>query len=572
MKIFAKINPFLVVILIALTTAGFMIYASLNESAISEEPGNIAAGYACLKLKICDLNPQLSSLNQIIIGLPLIFTRINFNPELPHNVDLTVSGQTLLYKSGNNADLIINQSRLITIILSALLLLFIYYWSKEFLGRFWALLPSLMLALSPNFLAYGHYATADIIKTLTVSLTLYCLLKYLSQPSTKKLIFAGLTLGITQLIFSSSGAAAILILTLFMAVFVFYLIQSGGFGSNRPKTLTQKIGRGALVFLSLLALSAVFVFIFYLLLPTSHYSFADQIALAGRKTLSEYHNDFKILNARSVQNQPVYFQNKVWTEPPHYYLPLIFILKEPLPILLLLGSALILGFKNFSAKIKKNSFIDYLKINFEEFTLIIFIMLYLIYLIFLLPNPEGFRNLLPLMPLFYLLALSILKNWHFKQKTVIVAGLIFWLGLESVTTFPHHLAYFNLFAGGRDNGHLTAIQSNYDWGQDLKYLAEFVKENQINKIAVDYYGGGDPIYYLGDKAVPWSSKQFLPQESEIEWLAISATKLRYARAAISLPLLRQPEEEYRWLEKIDNPFGRAGKTIFIYKLNPPLND
>ncbi len=135
--------------------------------------------------------------------------------------------------------------------------------------------------------------------------------------------------------------------------------------------------------------------------------------------------------------------------------------------------------------------------------------------------------------------------------------------------YPHFLSYFNQFAGGINDGYHYAVDSNYDWGQDLKRLAKWTNDNDIKKIGVDYFGGGNPKYYLGDKVEYWQSAKNNPKYESIEWLAISVNTLQNAFGKLHPGQSRNPEDEYQWLKEIKNPYQpdfKAGKSIFIYKL------
>mgnify|MGYP001613913074 CR=1 FL=1 len=85
--------------------------------------------------------------------------------------------------------------------------------------------------------------------------------------------------------------------------------------------------------------------------------------------------------------------------------------------------------------------------------------------------------------------------------------LILWLIISTLTTFPHFLSYYNELAGGSRNCWRIAVDSNYDWGQDLKRLVQYMDANHINKISLDYFGGADPRYYLGDRFEAWQSSK-----------------------------------------------------------------
>ena len=94
-------------------------------------------------------------------------------------------------------------------------------------------------------------------------------------------------------------------------------------------------------------------------------------------------------------------------------------------------------------------------------------------------------------------------------------------------------------------------------------------DNDVKKIAIDYFGGGNPKYYLKDKAEYWWSAKGNPKEEGIEWLAISINNLQGALGELAPGQPRNPEDEYQWLKEIKNPYQpdyKAGKSIFIYKL------
>ena len=65
------------------------------------------------------------------------------------------------------------------------------------------------------------------------------------------------------------------------------------------------------------------------------------------------------------------------------------------------------------------------------------------------------------------------------------------------------MAYFNEIVGRPDQGYLYTVDSNLDWGQDLKRLVKWTDEKGVDKIYVDYFGGADAKYYLKDKFMPW---------------------------------------------------------------------
>lgn len=153
-----------------------------------------------------------------------------------------------------------------------------------------------------------------------------------------------------------------------------------------------------------------------------------------------------------------------------------------------------------------------------------------------------------------------------KLALVGIGLLTLWFLISVGRAYPYYLSYFNE-AVGIDNGWRYVTDSNYDWGQDLKKLQVFVENEKINKIAVDYFGGGSIEYYLNQKGLRWESGKGNPREQGIEWLAVSVNTLQLAKGELRNGEQRKPENEYQWLQDYEEPYARAGKSIFIYKLN-----
>jgi len=135
-----------------------------------------------------------------------------------------------------------------------------------------------------------------------------------------------------------------------------------------------------------------------------------------------------------------------------------------------------------------------------------------------------------------------------------------WAVFSVVRTYPYFLAYFNESIGGPQNGYKYVTDSNLDWGQDLKRLADFVNENGIEKIKLDYFGWSDPAYYLGGR------RDTLRREDKEQkgWLAVSATFLQ-TFCPNDTPRCKLEDRTYRWLDQYE-PFAKIGYSIFVYDL------
>ena len=71
-----------------------------------------------------------------------------------------------------------------------------------------------------------------------------------------------------------------------------------------------------------------------------------------------------------------------------------------------------------------------------------------------------------------------------------------WTVVGAARIHPHYLAYFNQIAGGPRGGARYLLDSNIDWGQDLKGLADYLKkEDMPGPVYVGYFGHDAPKLY-----------------------------------------------------------------------------
>ena len=127
-----------------------------------------------------------------------------------------------------------------------------------------------------------------------------------------------------------------------------------------------------------------------------------------------------------------------------------------------------------------------------------------------------------------------------------------WYTVSGLHIYPHYLAYYNELIGP-NNGYKYAVDSNLDWGQDLKRLKFYTDKNNINSINLIYFGHAEPNYYH----IPY--RDFWAEGKNIKGLtAISATTLEQTReddGGFSFQWLRDQE-----------PVGKIGYSIFLYNL------
>ncbi len=85
-------------------------------------------------------------------------------------------------------------------------------------------------------------------------------------------------------------------------------------------------------------------------------------------------------------------------------------------------------------------------------------------------------------------------GWLTPLRTGVVVGFL-WLFVGTVAAWPHYLPFFNLPSGGAEGGHRYLLDSNVDWGQDLVALREYMREQEIERVDLAYFGRVPPELY-----------------------------------------------------------------------------
>ncbi len=570
--------------LIILSALILAVFSVKNDSVTTDESPHITAGYSYLTQKDIRLNPEHPPLIKDLAALPLLFQKINFDTNhYSWKTDINgqwSAGSHFLYESGNNPDTIAGASRLAILIIFALLCLMVFKWARARYGDNTALFVLTLTALSPNILAQARYVTTDIGASLAFITAAYFFVKQIKNPSGKNIFYAGLAFGLAQLLKFS----LILLLPMF---FIIIAALAWSEYNHRLKIFWNHFKRLlAVVIIGYLLVWPVYQFHVWNYPPERQKSdtafilssfpvkpAARLVANMSDKPLlrpyAQYLLGLFMVLQRTGGGNTTYFMGEISATAWKSYFPTVYILKEPLPILILLLFSLILawpkpGLGQITVRLKK-----WIKNHTDELTWVVIIGIYWASSISGNLN-IGLRHVLPTFPFIYLLISGKIGQWIKPEgqrfpnpiKLSLAAILALWYIIESVLTFPHYLAYFNELAGGPANGYKYAADSNLDWGQDLKRLKDFVEKNKIEKIKVDYFGGGSPRYYLGNKY-----EQLNPNNSDQRhgWIAVSATLLQGGRGQAAKGYDRDTTY-YRWLDEYE-PISKIGYSIFVYKID-----
>jgi hypothetical protein len=279
---------------------------------------------------------------------------------------------------------------------------------------------------------------------------------------------------------------------------------------------------------------------------------------------------------RSSGGNTAYFMGEVENQAWKEYFPTVYFIKEPLPfwgLILLILAGCLLSVKpgvTFAISRRIKSFFELIKNHFPETAMILWMAVY--WYTSITSNLNiGVRHLMPVYGFMFILVSGALVNTAKKisQKKIalgywaLAAALLAWYMIESLGVFPYYLTYFNQFAGGPSQGFRYVVDSNIDWGQDVKRLSDWVNKNNINNIYLDYFGWSDQNYYLKDKVTwisvgRWHSKEeFLRENPGGGYIAISAT--------FYMGTSNNIQDNYNWLP-LHERITTIGNSIFVWEV------
>lgn len=182
----------------------------------------------------------------------------------------------------------------------------------------------------------------------------------------------------------------------------------------------------------------------------------------------------------------------------------------------------------------------------------------------------GHRYILPVYPFLFIFSGLLWSEEFSREKGVRIVTIIciLFLVYSHLKIYPHYLSYFNILGGGPERGHRILVDSNIDWGQDLKFLKEFLYDNNIDEIYFAYFGSVDPVYYgINYRFIPSSFNRYIEGADEPYKLKLPIPERKIL--AVSVTYLYE-SIAYHWLQSIV-PDARAGYSIYIYDITDNIS-
>ena len=546
-----------------------MAVTAAGESPTWDEGIHLAAGYSYLKTGDFRMNQEHPPLFKLLAALPLLVV----NPRLPleserwKNADQIEFSHEFMDHNRVTPDQILRPGRIPTMLLTLLLGAAMAVWTRRRFGTAVALGALFLFATDPNLIAHGRYVTNDLMVTFFTFVTVMAWAKFLETGRKRDLLAAGVLLGL-GLVSKFSGLFLIPVLALL------YLLRWWQQSAEEPAAAGKRLSlKHCLVSLAALAaIGALVIGAMYgpeTLRSLKGPALNDEIREAGSATAIgaglRAMGDFFDLPAHpyllglnkvaefDVGGHNAYLLGKRSMFGWWYYYPVVFAVKTPTAVLLLVAGCL--GFAAWRlARGYRSLTVEALKkLPFHWVALGTPMVVYGAMLLTSRVN-LGVRYLLPVYPFLFILLAAVAMR---KPRIWLIVALAAIQLIEVARIYPDYLAFFNTVSGGPGNGPRYLADSNIDWGQDLKKLRRYLRTNFPNdKVCFSYFGSASLMYYFMPHA-------YMPETGEVE-----LRKNTDCIAAISVTNLYDvydTPDKHVWLRQM-KPIAKVGYSFYVFDL------
>ncbi|MEO8275531.1 MAG: glycosyltransferase family 39 protein [Thermoanaerobaculia bacterium] len=521
-----RVAPWLVFMLLA-CAAALAWSGARSDSLTVDEPSHLVAGYAALTLGDFRLSPDHPPLARLLLALPLLGRDVSWQaagtPEWEHGDFFTLGRE--FFERWNDGQALMMRSRAVAIGLMLGLLAAIWTASRRLFGEVGGLVSLTVAAFDPALIAHGHLATIDVPFAAIALSTLIAGARWAEARTSARL-----------LLFAASFAAATVVKYSWVALIpavaaILYMAHDKSSGESRL--------RGALLpasVLALMSLSAIWAAYgfrysafasgsgdsatmhvlgdFGRALPTTGEGAWESVLhdpATGRDragptvALLRVAHSLRILPEAYLYGT-AYVQKKASARTAYLfgetsssgfptYFFWVYVLKTPIPSLLLSSFGIFLAARYLRPRRSGDAE------NLRRWPPLavggaLFAVTYLTLLMTSGLN-IGYRHLLPATAVLMVAAgafapwIATLTGHPRRWVSGAIAAALVGLAVTTTWASPLLLGYFNEAAGGWRVGHRYLADSNLDWGQDLRRLADRFRQEPEN-VNIWLAQAGDP--------------------------------------------------------------------------------
>lgn len=544
------------------------IWSMSVKSPTVDEFAHLPAGYYYWKTGDFTLYAKNPPLIRLLCSLPLLSLDLSADTGRPHESwggwRPWIFGTDFMRQNAGLYERAFMLGRLPVVFLALLLGWYVFRWSRELYGPHGGILSLFLYGFCPNILAHSRLATTDVGCACFMFLAVYYYWRSFTHYGHGSWIATGICSGLALL----SKFTALLLLPVFVVLLFTgaWLVKNGP--TVRPFTGRVKPAFPARLFGHTLRLFRVTIIA--LLLINLGYGFQGGLKPLQAMTLES--RFFQAVAGSPLGRVPLplpkvfvqgldqqkfdaeqgeflnYLRGEFSRKGWWYYFIYAFFVKTPIALhIMILASGWLM--------------VRHRRISRADPFLLVPIFGCLAAFSFFNQLQVGLRYILPLFPFLFvwigrLGRLALPRPWLRWGAVMILIGY----AASSVSVFPDYLAYFNGWAGGPDNGHRHLLDSNLDWGQDLKRLKDHMDTAGIGEVGLAYFGHVAPEIYgiryhlIGDR----------PESGDIAISANYLYGLPYLITYGEHPVPVRPGA-FQWLRAYEAK-GHVGHSILVYSI------
>ncbi len=528
---FLKRRALLVVLALALLGSAriALTYTVFNHT--SDEPAHIACGMQWLDQGVYNYEAQHPPLTRVMVAIIPYLAGIHGNRQ----GDMTIEGNTILYGGGaGQYDWRLALSRAGNLPFFWLACWMVFLWGRRILGTSAAVVAVLIFSMIPAVLAHAGLSTTDMGVTATIAAAMYASLRLVEQPGPRTAAWFGVTL-------------ALMVLSKFSALIFYPASMALALGVwlwfNRPRG--SDFFRQALRVIPWTAASAVLAF--FLIWAGYRVSVGKNVYTPFPAPFPELFAGIQAVSEHNTGGHLSYLLGDLRMEGWWYFFPVLLAVKLPLALLALIA----IGLWKRPPPPRKG----------WMFWIAVAIPLAMLAVAMASHINIGIRHILPAFPFLAVIAaagamwLAEAGRTQSWARWTLAAALL-WLCATSIAAHPDYLPYFNALAG--DHPERIVVDSDLDWGQDIKRLGQRLKE--LNAPAVTF----TPTITISLASVGFPTHgRSSPDAPEPGWNAVQMTQWKLYRLGLQM---HDPTAQ-TWPDLIQ-PTERIGKSILLYYIPP----
>ena len=533
-------------------------------SQIWDEPAHIAAGMEWLEKGSFTFEPKHPPLPRVLSALGPFLGGLRLQSEaggkkIPLD-SLFEEGNALLREHGTyDRNLALARLGILPFFIFACLI--VWLWSDRLFGATAALIATTLLTTTPSILADSSIATTDMAIVATLPAALYCALRWFQRPKAGPAALFGLATGLALL----SKMSAVLFLPVSLGAMGLVALLGRRQSEERVWPALRRRARGAILAAAVAGLTVWAGYRFSIgSLADADPRLPERISRRIGETgalprVLQFMAHARVVPApvlaQGVKDmlydnklgRKSYLLGQVMQVGRWYFFPVAIFFKAPIPLLLLTGIGIAMALRRIPVRQSAEEILPLVAAGAV--------------LLVCLPSriTIGLRHVLAVFPLVAPYAgLGAVGLWRARRLhlagPILAALLITWQLVGTSLVHPDYLPYFNEFAALRSEPVL--LDSDLDWGQDVKRLADTLKARGIDSLSIAYHGSTD----LALQGIP-RFRRLEHYRPVTGWVAISLFKLYLGKGN------ELASDQFAWLRAYQ-PVSRVGHSILLYYIPP----